>query len=143
LARCQQPGADYRLLKPQTFMNRSGQSVGAALRFFDLPLASLLVAHDDLDLPAGTVKLKLGGGHGGHNGLRDLFSHLGGRDFWRLRIGIDHPGDRNQVVDYVLKKPSKDDRIAIERAIDEAADALPDILAGRFERAMHRLHSRG
>ena len=143
MARCRQPGADYRLLKPQTFMNRSGQSVGAALRFFDLPLASLLVAHDDLDLPAGTVKLKLGGGHGGHNGLRDLFSHLGGRDFWRLRIGIDHPGDRNQVVDYVLKKPSKDDRIAIERAIDAAADALPDILAGHFERAMHRLHSRG
>jgi len=137
------PGADYRLLKPQTFMNRSGRSVGAAMRFFDIPLASILVAHDDLDLPAGTVKLKLGGGHGGHNGLRDLFSHLGGRDFWRLRLGIGHPGSKNEVVDYVLKKPSKDDRAGIDRAIDDAADALPDILAGHFERAMHRLHSRG
>lgn len=126
-----------------TFMNRSGQAVGALLRFFDVPPASLLVAHDDLDLPAGTVKLKRGGGHGGHNGLRDLINHLGDRDFYRLRLGIGHPGDRDQVVDYVLKKPSKEDRIAIERAIDEAADAVPDILAGRLERAMLRLHSRG
>lgn len=142
LARCVLDGDECRLQKPMSFMNRSGQPVSALARFFRITRQQILVVHDELDLPAGTVKCKQGGGHGGHNGLRDLITHLGGNDFYRLRIGIGHPGHRDQVVDYVLKKPSREDRQSIDDAIHAALDVMPDILAGRFERAMHVLHSR-
>ncbi len=141
VTRCRIDGHECRLQKPLTFMNRSGQAVGALMRFFKIPVEQILVVHDELDLSPGTVRLKKGGGHGGHNGLRDLISHLGGKDFYRLRIGIGHPGHRDQVVDYVLKKPSSDDRRLIEDAIYDALDVMPDVVAGEFERAMHTLHT--
>ncbi len=142
VARCVLNGSECRLQKPLSFMNRCGQPVSALARFFRIERQQILVVHDELDLPAGTVKFKQGGGHGGHNGLRDLITHLGGNDFYRLRIGIGHPGHRDQVVDYVLKKPSRADRECIDDAVHAALDAMPDILEGRFERAMHVLHSR-
>ncbi len=123
-------------------MNRSGQSAGAMSRFYTIPVENILVVHDELDLPAGTVKLKQGGGHGGHNGLRDLISHFSSRDFWRLRLGIDHPGHKSQVIDYVLKRPSKQDRQLIEMAIGDALRLMPDIITGNFEKVMQQLHSR-
>jgi len=141
VARCQLEGRECRLQKPQTYMNRSGQAVRALMQFFRIPVDAILVAHDELDLPAGTVRLKTGGGHGGHNGLRDLISHLGTRDFHRLRIGIAHPGDKRQVVDYVLKQPGKEDRRLIDAAMDEALDVMPLVMGGEMDKAMHRLHS--
>jgi len=141
-ARCQLNGSECRLQKPLTFMNRSGQAVGALMRFFKIPVEQVLVVHDELDLPPGTIRLKKGGGHGGHNGLRDLISHLGSKDFYRLRIGIGHPGHRDQVVGYVLKKPSGEDRRLIEDAIYDALDIMPDVLSGQFEKAMNTLHMR-
>jgi PTH1 family peptidyl-tRNA hydrolase len=134
-------GRDVRLLKPTTFMNQSGQSLIAAIRYFDIPLDQVLVAHDELDLPVGILRLKQGGGHAGHNGLRDVINVLGTRDFWRLRIGIDHPGDRGQVVNYVLSRASRDDEERIRNALDEAWPRLADAIAGEFQRAMSRLHS--
>jgi PTH1 family peptidyl-tRNA hydrolase len=128
------------LLKPTTFMNLSGQSVVAAAKFYKIPLSNIMVIHDDLDLPVGGVKLKLGGGHGGHNGLRDLIA-LGSREFWRLRIGIDRPTHRDDVIDYVLKKPSKADRQAIDVVLDHCMDAMELMLEGQMEKAMHQLHS--
>jgi len=141
VARCQLAGSECRLQKPLTFMNNSGQAVGALMRFFKLPVEQILVVHDELDLSPGTVRLKKGGGHGGHNGLRDLISHLGSKDFYRLRIGIGHPGHRDQVVDYVLKKPSGSDRRLIEDALYDATAVMPDIIAGQFEKAMNILHT--
>ncbi|MBP9604413.1 MAG: aminoacyl-tRNA hydrolase [Chromatiaceae bacterium] len=134
-------GVDLRLLKPATFMNRSGQSLGAAARYLDIPPEAILVAHDELDLTVGTARLKQGGGHAGHNGLRDIINVLGSRDFWRLRIGIDHPGDRQQVVNYVLGRPSRDDEGRIVSVLEDAESCLPDLLSGEFQKAMHRLHS--
>lgn len=134
-------GDECRLLKPLTYMNRSGQSVSALARFYRIPPEAILVIHDELDLPAGTARLKQGGGHGGHNGLRDITSALGGNGFLRLRLGIGHPGHRDQVVDYVLKKPSKEDERLIEDAIDDALLVVPQLLAGEIERAMNQLHS--
>ena len=132
------------LLEPQTFMNRSGASVAALLKYYRIPIDRLLVVHDDIDLPPGTVRLKTGGGHGGHNGLRDIIAALGGeRGFHRLRIGVGHPGDRRQVVDYVLHRPSKADREAIDRALDAAHVVLPLVVEGRLEAAMQRLHTAG
>ncbi len=131
------------LLKPITFMNRSGQSVSSLARYFRIPPEEILVAHDELDLPAGTVRLKKGGGPAGHNGLRDIISALGSREFWRLRIGIDRPADSRQVVDYVLGRPSRADDEAIDDAIDQGEGVVPEILAGEFQRAMNRLHVRG
>jgi PTH1 family peptidyl-tRNA hydrolase len=142
IARCVLQGAECRLQKPQTYMNRSGQAVRALMQFFRIPVEQILVVHDELDLPAGTIKLKKGGGHGGHNGLRDLISHLGNAAFYRLRIGIDHPGHKDQVVDYVLKQPGKQERRSIDDAIDAALDVMPAVLAGHMEKAMHSLHSR-
>ena len=133
-------GRDCRLVKPNTYMNRSGQAVAALAQFFKIPVESVLVVHDELDLPPGAVRLKRGGGHGGHNGLRDLIARLGSKDFLRLRLGIGHPGHKDQVVDYVLHRASKEDETLIRQAIDDAADALPDILAGDHERVMNRLH---
>jgi len=140
LCRLTVSGEDLRLLKPTTFMNRSGQSLASVVRYFDIPPQRVLVAHDELDLPAGTLRLKQGGGHAGHNGLRDIINVLGTRDFQRLRIGIDHPGDRGQVVDYVLTRASKDDEGRICDALSEAELCLTDLIAGNFQKAMNRLH---
>ena len=135
-------GKDIWLLKPGTFMNRSGRAVQSLLSFYRLTADQLLVAHDEIDLPPGTAKLKTGGGHGGHNGLRDIISQLGVKDFHRLRIGVGHPGTKDQVVDYVLHNASRDDRILIDRDIDDAVAVMPDLASGAFEQAMHKLHSR-
>lgn len=135
-------GREVLLLKPQVFMNRSGQSVAALARFFRIEPEAILVAHDELDLPAGTVRLKKGGGHGGHNGLRNICQLLGSRDFYRLRIGIDHPGPGNNVVGYVLGRPGPTDRSAIEEAVDRAADETSALLTGNFEKVMQQLHTR-
>ncbi len=134
-------GHDIWLLKPDTFMNNSGQAVQALAHFYKITLAHILVAHDELDLEPGIARFKTGGGHGGHNGLRDIISKMGGNGFMRLRLGIGHPGDRNKVTGHVLKKVSTDDRIAIERAIDNALQVLPDVLSGEMNRAMNKLHS--
>ncbi len=135
-------GGECWLLKPATFMNRSGQSVSSLARYFKIPLDQVLVAHDELDLPAGSVRLKQGGGAAGHNGLRDIVSAMDGSDFWRLRIGINHPGDSSQVVDYVLKNPSREDASAILSALEAAADAFPEIVRGEYQRVMNRLHQK-
>lgn len=130
------------LLKPTTFMNRSGQSIQALAKFYRIQPDQILVVHDELDLPVGVAKLKTGGGHGGHNGLRDTVSALSTPAFHRLRIGIGHPGDRHQVVNYVLKNPSKQDRQQIDDAIYQASHVLPDILAGDLAKAMNQLHTK-
>ncbi len=142
VGRVNRPEGDLRLLKPTTFMNHSGRSVAAVCRYFDLEPASVLIAYDELDLPVGSVKLKQGGGHAGHNGIRDSIAALGSRDFWRLRIGIGHPGSKEQVIGYVLSHPSRADAGAILEAIDEAEGCLPELLAGEFQRVMNRLHRR-
>jgi len=137
---------DLRLLKPGTYMNLSGRSVSALVRFFAIAPDEMLVAHDELDLRVGEVKLKFGGGHAGHNGLRDLGAQLGTPEFWRLRLGIGHPRDselpQQDVVDYVLKPPRVEERRAIEAAIDKAQDAWPALAGGDFERAMLSLHTK-
>ncbi len=125
-----------------TFMNRSGQSVAAVVRYFGIAPEQTLIAHDELDLPVGTLRLKQGGGHAGHNGLRDIIDALATRDFWRLRIGIDHPEDRTEVVNYVLSRASRDDEERIQDALDQAEQCLSEVMTGEFQRAMHRLHSR-
>lgn len=135
-------GKEIWLMKPQTFMNRSGQAVRALANFYKIPFDQILIAHDELDLDPGVVKLKTGGGHGGHNGLRDLIAQLGDKGFHRLRLGIGHPGDRNQVVDFVLHRPSKDEQIEIERAIDNSVRVLPELMSGDWEKAMHKLHTK-
>ncbi|ADJ29356.1 aminoacyl-tRNA hydrolase [Nitrosococcus watsonii] len=140
-ARAHWRGHDLWLLKPTTFMNRSGQAVLALLNYYQIPLERLLIAHDDLDLPPGIAKLKRTGGHGGHNGLRDIINRLGRRDFLRLRLGVGHPGSGQDVVSYVLNRPSREDRQAIETAIGAGFEVLPEVLAGDTEKAMHRLHS--
>ena len=134
-------GSDVWLLKPSTYMNKSGQSLAALTAFYKIAPSQLAVAHDEIDLPAGDVRFKFGGGHGGHNGLRDIFSHLG-RDFWRVRLGVGHPGERDQVIDYVLGRPGRDEMDQIAACVDRAADLLPKLVAGDTERAMHALHSR-
>jgi len=135
-------GKEIWLLKPDTFMNNSGKSVRALMNFYRLVPEQLLVAHDEIDLPAGTVKLKTSGGHGGHNGLRDIIGQCGSKDFYRLRIGVGHPGSKNQVIDYVLHEPSKDDYMAIDNNIIDAVKIVPELASGDMERAMHILHSR-
>ena len=134
-------GQPVWVMLPQTYMNRSGQAVAALARFFKIPSDRILVVHDELDLPPGQVKLKKGGGHGGHNGLRDIHAQLGTPDYWRLRIGIGHPGIKSEVVNWVLKKPSMDDRIAIEQAMDHSLKALPDLLAGNMNKATKDIHT--
>lgn len=129
------------LCKPTTYMNESGRSVGALARFYKINPENILVVHDELDFEPGIVRLKEGGGHGGHNGLRDIISHLGSRDFYRLRIGIGHPGHKDGVSGYVLRAPGSADRVDIVRSIDEAERVLPDLMAGEFQSAFHRLHS--
>lgn len=129
------------LCKPTTYMNESGQSVGAVARFYKIEPRDILVVHDELDFEPGVVRLKEGGGHGGHNGLRDIISHLSSRDFFRLRLGIGHPGHKDGVSGYVLRAPGSTDRADIIRSIDEAERALPDLLTGKFQQAFHQLHS--
>ncbi len=140
LAKVSLHGHEVWLLKPQTFMNRSGQSVAALARFYKIPLDAILVAHDELDLPPGGLKLKRGGGHAGHNGLRDIHAQLGA-DFHRLRLGIGHPGQATQVVGYVLGRPPASERTLIEESIAEAVAALPLLLSGEMQKAMNQLHS--
>ena len=127
-------GQDVRLLLPMTFMNKSGQSVVPMVNFYGIDNAEILIAHDELDIPAGSIKLKTGGGHGGHNGLRDIAPHIG-NDFHRLRIGIGHPGHKSKVSGHVLSKPSADDQIAIEAALDAALDASKLLITGDIEKA--------
>lgn len=140
-ARIQSNGLDIWLLKPTTFMNRSGQSIQALAKFYKIPVESILVVHDELDLGVGVAKLKIGGGHGGHNGLRDTIAAMG-NTFTRLRLGIDHPGHRDMVVDYVLKAPSKPDRQLIDDAIYEASKVVPELAVGDLQKAMNQLHTK-
>lgn len=135
-------GERVRLLKPATFMNRSGQSVAAALRYYRIEPEQCLVVHDDLDLAPGTTRLKFDGGHGGQNGLRDIFAHLGHGRFHRLRIGIGHPGHKDRVTPWVLGRPSAQDEQALLDAISSGLDLLPLLMAGEFNEAMKRLHTK-
>ena len=141
VARASVAGQSVWLLQPQTFMNLSGQSVAALARFFKIAPAEILVAHDELDLPAGEAKLKFGGGHAGHNGLRDIHAQLGTGDYWRLRLGIGHPGARHEVVGWVLQRPPLDEQIAIEQAADRAAAAFELLAAGDMNAATQRIHT--
>ena len=129
------------LLEPMTFMNLSGKSVAALARFFKLAPGEILVAHDELDLQPGQVKLKLGGSHAGHNGLKDIHQQLGSADFWRLRLGIGHPGVRAEVVSYVLQKPTTEQREAIDKSITQGVAALDLLLEGDMERALMKVHA--
>ena len=134
-------GEDVWLLKPDTFMNLSGQAIVAISRFYKIPLSQILVVHDELDLPPGAARLKRGGGHGGHNGLRDTIEKTGSKDFARLRIGIGHPGDKSRVHDYVLSQASRDEQIAIETAVQHAIDVIDEIIVGDWDKAMNQLHT--
>ena len=141
VAKANTPQGEVWLMKPSTYMNKSGQAVGALANFFKIPVSDLLVLHDELDIPPGHVRLKKGGGNGGHNGLKDIQAKMGSADFWRVRLGIGHPGDRNLVSGYVLNKPSRDDREAIDDAIWRTRCEINDILSGDMEAAMRVLHS--
>jgi PTH1 family peptidyl-tRNA hydrolase len=140
VARIAAPAGEVRLCEPQTYMNLSGQSVGGLARFYRIEPDEILVVHDELDFPPGTAKLKLGGGVAGHNGLKDIQGHLGTPGFWRLRIGIGHPGDRDLVADYVLNAPTPDERPLIEAAAARALEVMPLVLAGDMQGAMQALH---
>ena len=134
--------AEFWLMLPQTYMNLSGQAVGTLARFYKISPEEVLVVHDELDLPPGVAKLKLGGGVAGHNGLRDISAALAGPGFWRLRLGVGHPGDRDRVSDYVLSRPSLSDQIAIDLSIDASLELFPLLVAGKMEVAMHKLHTK-
>lgn len=137
-------GQEVWLLEPQTYMNRSGQSVGALARFYKIPPDNILVVHDELDLPPGVAKIKKGGSSGGHNGLKDITAALGTQDYWRLRIGIGHPRAMNlqqQVADFVLHRPRKEEQVLINEAINKSLDVIPLLCEGKFEAAMMKLHS--
>lgn len=129
------------LLKPQTFMNLSGRAVGALAQFYKILPAEILVVHDELDLPPGHIKLKLGGGHGGHNGLKDIIAYLGNKDFWRLRIGVGHPGDRAEVVNFVLNAPCQAEQVLIDAAMQRGHQVSSLLIEGKQEAAMLKLHS--
>ncbi len=141
VARTSLAGHSVWLLKPQSFMNLSGQAVGSLARFFKIAPNEILVAHDELDIVPGQVKLKLGGSHAGHNGLRDIHDQLGTDDYWRLRLGIGHPGVKSEVIHWVLKKPSLDHRIAIDQCIDRALKAVPSFVAGEMDKATLLVHT--
>ena len=134
-------GQTVWLLEPQTFMNLCGKSVAALARFYKIQPQEILVAHDELDIVPGEAKLKLGGSHAGHNGLRDIHAQLGTDDYWRLRLGVGHPGVKSEVINWVLKKPSLDHRIAIDQSIDRALKALPHFLAGDMDKATMLVHT--
>jgi PTH1 family peptidyl-tRNA hydrolase len=141
LVRCELHGRTCILVKPTTFMNLSGQAVRAVMDYYQVLPQNLLVAYDELDLAAGTARLKFGGGHGGHNGMRDVFSHLPVHDFLRLRIGIGHPGTKDQVINYVLSGPTAAEELEIRRAIGAAIAVLPAVLTANLPLAMKTLHT--
>ncbi len=141
VAKIRVSGRAVYILKPTTFMNRSGQSVASLASYFGIDSSDILVVHDELDLDPGKIRLKLGGGHGGHNGLRDIISHLGVKDFMRLRLGVGHPGSSSKVLNYVLGKPSIGDRLLIDEAIDRSLRGLGAILDGESQKVMTVLHS--
>jgi PTH1 family peptidyl-tRNA hydrolase len=134
-------GSDIWLVKPQSYMNQSGGPVRAALDYYRLNAKHLLVAHDEIDLPPGTVRLKQGGGHGGHNGIRDVMQHCG-KDFMRLRIGVGHPGEKDKVTGYVLKRASTSIAAAVEKNVDEALDVMPLLIDDGLNAAMKKLHTK-
>lgn len=137
-------GQEVWLLEPQTYMNRSGQSVGALARFYKIAPDEILVVHDELDLPPGAAKIKKGGSSGGHNGLKDITAALGTQDYWRLRIGIGHPRSMNlqqQVVDFVLHRPRKEEQELINSALEKSLDVIPMLCEGKIDAAMMKLHS--
>ncbi len=142
VARAQVAGRDCWLLRPLTYMNRSGLAVAAAARYWRLPPEAVLVVHDELDLPPGVARLKRGGGHAGHNGLRSIQQELGEAGFLRLRLGIGHPGSRELVTPYVLGRPPAEEESQIREAVARALEVLPELMAGDLQRAMHRLHTR-
>jgi len=139
-AKADTPQGAVWLLQPMTYMNLSGKSVAALARFFKIEPGEILVVHDELDLMPGQAKIKFGGGHAGHNGLRDIHAQLGSADYWRLRLGIGHPGVKAEVVDYVLRKPAAEQRELIGQVIDRSIESLDLLLAGDMERAMMKLH---
>ena len=141
-ARVSRPDGPLWLLAPMTYMNLSGKSVAALARFFKIEPGEILVVHDELDLQPGQIKIKLGGSPAGHNGLKDIHAQLGTPDYWRLRLGIGHPGVKAEVVDYVLRKPAPEQREAIEKGIDLSVSALDLLLAGDMERAMMKIHAK-
>jgi PTH1 family peptidyl-tRNA hydrolase len=141
VARVEEGGHEFTLLKPATYMNESGRSVSALMRFFKIEPAQLLVVHDELDLPPGAVKLKRGGGTGGHNGLEDIVDALGTKDFWRLRVGIGHPGHKDLVADYVLSKARKVEQDAIDPPFERSLDLLPRLAGARMQDALTWLHT--
>ena len=140
-AKVEEGGREFWLLKPNTYMNESGRSVSAFLRFFRIEPASMLVVHDELDLPPGTVRLKKGGGTGGHNGLTDIVESLGTKDFWRLRVGIGHPGHKDLVADYVLHEAKRVEQEAIDPPFERSLDLMPWLAKGRMNDAMTWLHT--
>ena len=142
VARVNLPDGPVWLLEPMTFMNLSGKSVAALARFFKIAPGEILVAHDELDLLPGQPKMKLGGSHAGHNGLKDIQAQLGSADFWRLRLGIGHPGVREEVVNYVLRKPPAEQREAIDKSIEQSLSALDLLLEGDMERALMKVHAK-
>jgi len=142
LARVRIGGEELWLVKPMSFMNRSGGPVSSVLGFYKLNAAQMLVAHDEIDLPGGTVRLKEGGGHGGHNGLRDLIAAQGD-GFWRLRIGVGHPGTKHEVVDFVLTRASAPEQVEIDESVRAGADAIEEMLRSGAQIAMNKLHARG
>ncbi|MFZ4539377.1 aminoacyl-tRNA hydrolase [Propionivibrio sp.] len=133
---------DLWLLQPGTFMNRSGQAVASLARFYKIAAEEILVVHDELDLEPGSIRLKQGGGNGGHNGLKDIQAHLSVPDFWRLRLGIGHPGERNEVINYVLKAPRREEQELIDRALDRCLLAWPKLCAGDYAAAQRLLHTK-
>ena len=141
LARIDVAGTQLWLLKPTSFMNSSGGPVAAVAKFYGIEPGEILVVHDDIDLPPGVARLKHGGGHGGHNGVRDVIAHLGA-DFWRLRLGVGHPGSKDLVLDAVLDRPTPDEQQAIDEALSRALEIMPELLRSGAQRAMHSLHSR-
>lgn len=141
VARAVVHGQTVWLLQPQTFMNLSGKSVAALARFFKILPEEILVAHDELDIVPGQVKLKLGGSHAGHNGLRDIHAQLGSADYWRLRLGIGHPGVKAEVINWVLKKPLPEQREAIDECLERAIRGVPAMMAGEMEKAMLLIHT--
>ncbi len=142
VARVSRSEGDVWLIKPMTFMNRSGQAVAALAQFYKIEPEEILVAHDELDIECGRIKFKLGGGNGGHNGLKDIQARLGTPNFYRLRLGIDHPGDKALVSAYVLNKPSAEHRQLIEDSVNKSIKGIPLLTAGEFEEAQRFLHSR-
>jgi len=141
VARTAVGGQNVWLLTPQTFMNLSGKSVASLAKFFKIKPEEILVAHDELDVVPGQVKLKFGGSHAGHNGLRDIHAQMGTGDYWRLRLGVGHPGNKDEVVDWVLRKPMQEHRVAIEECITRSLKAVPALLAGEMDKATMMIHT--